>query len=97
MNKCDQIKAHIRMEEKYERLSLTFGDNKIIKKEIFDAIESVKKQTGLNPMVIDRIAHDTPQLQSISIECTEDDCRNCGDFFTKILKELQIDKCEEDL
>ena len=97
MNKCDQIKAHVRMEEKYERLSLNFGENQEVKKEIFDAIESVKKQTGLNPMVIDRIAQDTPELQTISIECTEENCRDCGDFFTKVLQKLQIDKCEEDL
>lgn len=97
MDKCKMIKAHVRMEEKYERLSLSFGDDKSLKEEIFSVIDTVKKQTGLNPMVIDKIAEHNPQIQSISIECTEDNCRNCGDFFTKVLKELQIDKCEEDL
>lgn len=97
MDNCNKIKAHMRMEEKYERLSLTFGDNEDIKKEIFSAIETVKKETGLNPMIIDKIAEHDPQIQSISIECSEDDCRVCGDFFTKILHELHIDKCEEDL
>lgn len=97
MNKCDQIKAHIRMEEKYERLSLTFGGDESLKEEIFSAIETVKKETGLNPMVIDKIAEHDPQIQSISIECSENNCRVCGVFFTKVLHELQIDKCEEDI
>ncbi len=97
MDRCKIIKAHMRMEEKYERLSLSFGDDESLKEEIFSAIETIKKQTGLNPMVIDKIAEHDPQLQSISIECSEDDCRVCGDFFTKVLHELQIDKCEEDI
>lgn len=97
MDNCKKIKAHVRMEEKYERLSLSFDGNQSLKKEIFHAIDTVKKETGLNPMIIDRVAEHNPKIQSISIECTEENCRNCGVFFTKVLHELQIDKCEDDI
>lgn len=34
---------------------------------------------------------------TISVECSEDDNRICGDMFTKLLKELKINHCESDV
>ena len=96
MNRCKEIKAHIRMEERYESLSLVFGDNIELKTQILDAIDEVKLETGQTPFIFDKISNDRPDIQSIYIEFQDDIHREAGDFFTKILKKLNIDKCEKD-
>lgn len=97
MNRCEMIKAHVIMEEGYGRLRLMFGDNMELKQEALEAIERIKEATQLTPMVIDRVAPNTPNQQSLSVEFYDDNNRVAGDFFTQILKELKIDKCEADV
>ncbi|MBD3808151.1 MAG: hypothetical protein IE880_05480 [Epsilonproteobacteria bacterium] len=97
MSNCDKIKAHMFMEEKYERISLSYGGDESIKQEIFDSIEKIKKETGLNPDIIERIDEENVNHMTISVECSEDDNRICGDMFTRLLKELKIDHCESDI
>ncbi len=97
MSKCKEIKAHIRMEERYEGLSLIFGDNKILKGEILQAIEDVKKETDRTPFIFDKISNDRPELQCVYVEFHDDIHREAGDFFTRVLKKLKIDKCESDI
>ncbi len=96
MNNCKEIKAHIRMEERYESLSLVFGDNSQLKTKILDAIDEVKAETGQTPFIFDKISNDRPDIQSIYIEFQDDIHREAGEFFTKMLKKLDIDKCEKD-
>ncbi|MFK5976552.1 MAG: hypothetical protein QM493_08600 [Sulfurovum sp.] len=97
MNRCTEIKAHIRMEERYEGLSLIFGDNAKLKEDILKAIDEVKAETGQTPFIFDKISNDRPDIQSIYLEFHDDIHREGGEFFTKILKKLDIDKCEKDI
>jgi len=97
MNNCDKIKAHMFMEEKYERMSLAYGGDENTKREILESIEKIKKETGLSPDIIERIDENNANHMTISVECSEDDNRICGDMFTRLLKELKIDKCESDV
>lgn len=85
------------MEERYEGLSLIFGDNKILKGEILQAIEDVKKETDRTPFIFDKISNDRPELQCVYVEFHDDIHREAGDFFTRVLKKLKIDKCESDI
>jgi len=96
-NRSGEIEAHVRMEERYEGLSLIFGDHPEVKKEILDVIEEVKKETGMTPFIFDKVSNDRPDIQAIYLEFQEDIHRNAGDFFTLVLQKLHIDKCEEDI
>jgi len=96
MSRCNEIKAHIRMEERYEGLSLIFGDNQDLKKDILKAIDEVKEETGQTPFIFDKISNDRQDIQAIYLEFHDDIHREGGEFFTKILKKLKIDKCEKD-
>jgi|LGOV01.1.fsa_nt_gb hypothetical protein len=97
MSKCKEIIANVRMEERYESLSLRFGDCPDLKKEIEKVISKVKKKTGLTPFIFDKVSNDRPDIQAIIIEFHDDVHRLGGDFFTKVLKRLEIDECESDL
>lgn len=97
MDQCSEIKAHMKMEERYEFLSLVFGDHPELKKEILEVIEEVKKETGQEPQIYDRVAEDNPEIQSICVEFHDDYHREGGDFFNKVLHKLNIDKCESGL
>lgn len=97
MNNCNKIKAHMFMEEKYERVSLSYGGDTDTRLQILDSIEKIKKEMGLNPDIIERIDEDNMNHMTISVECSEDDNRICGDMFTKLLKELEINNCESDI
>ena len=83
------------MEERYEGLSLTFGDNPDLKKAILNAIEEAKKETGRRPMIFESVSNDHPETQSIYIEFNEDVQREAGDFFENVLCRLRIN-CEKD-
>ena len=88
MTQC--IEAHVRMEERYEGLSLTYGDNPELKKEVLEAIEAVKKETGLTPDIFDNPAKDHPEKEGVYIEFHEDAQREAGDFFERVLNRLNV-------
>jgi len=92
-----KIKAHMRMEERYETLSLVFEKSEELINEVFTAIDGVKEETGMTPFIFEKISNDRPDLHAIVIEFHDDIHRVGGGFFTKLLKELKIDKCEKDI
>ncbi len=89
----DTIEAHIRMEERYEGLTLIFGDNSKLKKEVFEAVESTIEETGLKPEIFDNPDRDNPEKEGIYLEFHEEVQRDAGDFFESILHKLNI-TCE---
>ena len=97
MANCGDIKAHMRMEERYERLSLVFKENKELTDEIMNAIDKIKEVTGMKPFIFEKISRDRDDLHGIIVEFHDDIHRVGGGFFTKLLKELKIDKCESDI
>lgn len=97
MDRCSEIVAHIRMEERYQGLSLVFGSKEELKEEILNAIEEVKKETGQTPFIFEKISTDRKDLQAVYIEFRDDIHREGGEFLTKVLKKLNIDKCEKDI
>ena len=94
MEKCTEIKANVRMEERYEALSLLFGDCPDLKIQIDKAITETKEETQMTPFVFEKISNDRPDIQAIYIEFQEDVHRSAGDFFNIVLKKLNIDHCE---
>jgi hypothetical protein len=86
----DCIKAHVRMEERYEGLSLTFGDNPELKAQVMEAIEAVKKETGMEPDIFGNPSKDHPEKEGIYIEFHEDAQRDAGDFFERVLNRLNV-------
>ena len=97
MDRCDQINANVRMEECYAGMSLTFDGSEELREETEAAIEKVKKETGMNPQVFDNSKDHTEEKQALYIEFDDDAQRDSGDFFEKILKELKIDKCANEV
>jgi len=96
MSRCEEIKAYIRMEERYQGLSLVFSDSDDIKDEILDAIDETKKITGQTPFIFEKISRDRKDLHAIYIEFRDDIHREGGEFLTMVMKKLEIDKCEKD-
>jgi len=96
MEKCTEIKAYVRMEERYEGLNLLFGDCPDLKKEILSAVEEVKEDTGMRPFIYDKVSNDRPDIQAIYLEFHDDVHRTGGDFFERVLRKLNIEKCEKD-
>jgi hypothetical protein len=94
---CEDIKAHMRMEERYETLSLIFEDKDELTNEVMTAIDKVKEETGMTPFIFEKISKDRADLHGIYIEFHDDIHRVGGGFFTKLLEELKIDKCESDI
>ncbi len=94
---CNKIKAHMRMEERYETLSLVFDNDESLTNEVFLAIDKVKAKTGMTPFIFEKISKDREDLHAVVIEFHDDIHRVGGGFFTKLLKELNIDKCESDI
>jgi len=97
MDNGGRIKAHMRMEERYETLSLIFENDKALTDEVLEAIEKIKKETEMTPFIFEKISKDRADLHGIAIEFHDDIHRVGGSFFTKLLKELKIDKCESDI
>ncbi len=89
------IKAHMRMEEEYEGLSMIFGDNPALKRKILDAIDHAKGLTDKKPFIFDKISTDRPDIQSVYIEFHDGFHAEAGDFFEHVLHTLGI-TCEED-
>ena len=92
-----KMTAHMRMEERYETLSLIFENDEELTQEVVDAIDKIKEETGMTPFIFEKISKDRADLHGIAIEFHDDIHRVGGSFFTKLLKELKIDKCEKDI
>lgn len=97
MNRCDEIKANVRMEERYAGLSLTFDSNPELRAEIEAVMIKIKKQTGMSPQCFDNSKDQTEASQTIYVEFNDDVQRDSGEFFSLVLKELKIDKCVHDV
>lgn len=97
MDRCNEIEAHIRMEERYQGLSLVFANNEEVKSDIITAIDEVKEETGQTPFIFEKISNDRNDLHAMYIEFRDDIHREGGEFLTKVLKKLNIDKCEKDI
>ena len=97
MEKCTEVKAYVRMEERYEGLNLLFGDCPDLKEEILKVVEEVKKDTEMTPFIYDKVSNDRPDIQAIYLEFHDDVHRKGGDFFERILRKLNIDKCEDEI
>ncbi len=97
MDRCNEIKANVRMEERYAGLSLTFDNTSEFRIEIEEAIDKIKKQTGMLPLVFDNSKDKTEVSQALYIEFSDDVQRDSGAFFELLLRELKIDKCVHDV
>jgi len=98
MDRCQEIKANVKMEECYAGMSLVFdGSRTDIKEEIDTAIKKVSKETGLNPLVFDNAKTDKSKHEAFYIEFSDEVQRESGAFFERLLRILKIDKCENDV
>jgi hypothetical protein len=97
MDRCDQIVANVKMEECYSGMSLTFDGSDALRQEIEEAIEKVKAETGLSPLVFDNARDRKETSQALYIEFNDEVQRASGAFFQRILEELRIDKCANDV
>ncbi len=98
MDRCKEIVANVRMEECYEGMSLVFdGKRDDLRDEINIAIEKACSATGLKPLVFDNKKTDKSEHEAFYIEFTDETQRESGAFFEFVLKELGIDKCENDV
>lgn len=91
------IKAYVRMEERYEGLNILFESDDDLKQDILNVIDEVKKETGLTPFIFEKISTDRKDIQGIYIEFHDDVHRTGGDFFEKILKRLNVTKCDDNV
>lgn len=84
--------AVVRMEEMYLRLTIEY-DNDISRKQIAEAILKVEKETQSFPSVIRRAI--SPEAGNFSVEfCVECENREAGEFFERVMKELNITSCD---
>jgi len=97
MYKTKKLKAYMKMEERYEMLSLVFGDNLALKDEILKIVDDIGDKHELIPFVYDRVSCVSPNKQSICLEFKDDTRRLGGEYFNEILKKLNINKCEVDV
>ena len=98
MDRCDEIVANVRMEERYAGLSLVFeGGRSDLREEIDAAIVKICNQTGLEPLVFDNANTDKSHHEAFYIEFSDEAQRDSGAFFELLLKELRIDKCANDV
>jgi len=94
--KFSGMRAYVRMEERYEGLNILFETNQDTKDLVINAIEEVKKELDLAPFVFEKISNDRKDIQAIYIEFHDDVHRTGGNFFEKVLRKLNIDKCEDE-
>ncbi len=95
VNRCGQIEAYFRREERYEGLQLVFKEHPELKDEILKAIEETKKETGANPDVFENSEKAGATPYAFYIEFNDDYDKDGGLFFETLLRKLGIDKCEE--
>ncbi len=97
MDRCQEIKANVKMEECYAGMSLVFHNQGELREEIETAIEKVKKETKMEPLIFDNSKDHTEEVQALYVEFSDEVQRESGAFFELLLKELKIDKCENDV
>jgi len=97
MDRCEQIVANVRMEERYAGMSLVFDGSDALRKEIDEAIEAVCKETGLEPTVFDNADTDNAHHEAFYLEFHDEVQRDAGMFFERLLKRLGIDHCANDV
>jgi len=94
MNRCGQIKAYLRREERYEGLQLVFKEHLELKDEILNAIEETIAETKQKPAIFENSEHVDEEPYAFYIEFNDDYDKDGGNFFEILLKKLGIDKCE---
>ncbi len=97
MNRCDEIKANVKMEERYAGISLTFNNKPELRVEIEEAITKITKKTKMSPLIFDSSRDRTEAIQALYVEFNDDVQRDSGAFFELLLRELKIDKCVNDV
>ena len=97
MDRCEEIVANVRMEERYAGMSLVFQGTEALREEIENAIDKVTKQTKMDPHVFDNSKDHHEAKQALYIEFNDDVQRESGEFFELLLRELRIDKCANDV
>ncbi|MDR2638539.1 MAG: hypothetical protein LBC09_01730 [Helicobacteraceae bacterium] len=89
-----EIHAFFRREERYEGLQLVYGADETLKQKILAALEAIKQESGLNPNVMENCDLRAPEKCAIYIEFDDDYDREGGAFFERLLKKLNIGKCD---
>ena len=87
------IVAMIKMEEKYESLTLSFDKCDDTASKIEAVVESVMKDTGMNPVIFQKEACSMDGKESVYVEFTDQEQRESGKFFDAVLEKLGIQKC----
>ncbi len=94
MDRCEEIVANVKMEERYAGMSLVFdGRRAELREEIEAAIGAACEETGLKPLVFDNKETDRAHHEAYYIEFDEEAQRDSGAFFTLVLEKLGIDHC----
>lgn len=94
MNRCGQIKAYFRREERYEGLQLVFKEHLELKDEILNAIEETIAETKQKPEIFENSENVDEEPYAFYIEFNDDYDKDGGNFFEILLRKLGIDKCE---
>jgi len=97
VERCEEIIANVRMEERYAGMSLVFVGTDALRDEVETAIEKVTRQTKMDPHIFDNSKDHHEAKQALYIEFNDDVQRDSGAFFELLLKELRIDKCANDV
>ena len=97
MERCKEIVANVRMEERYAGLSLVFQGTEALREEIETAIDKVTKKTKMDPHIFDNSRDHHESKQALYIEFNDDVQRESGAFFELLLKELGIEHCANDV
>jgi len=93
-NRCGQIEAYFRREERYEGLQLVFKEHPELKDEILKAIDETMKETGEKPAIFENSEKAGAAPYAFYIEFNDDYDKDGGNFFEILLKKLGIDHCE---
>lgn len=88
-NRC----AVVRMEEGYLSLTVEYSNNET-RLEIAEVIKNVEEEMKVYPSVIRRAINDHAGNFAIEFDAEDDNGRDGGAFFEKVMKTLGIDRCE---
>ncbi len=94
-NRCGQIQAYFRREERYEGIQIAFKEHPELKDEVLKAIEETIEETGSKPAVFENNEKAGADPYAYYIEFNDDYDKEGGPFFETLLRKLGIDKCSE--